>query len=234
MVWCILTVAIKAPGKLGDNLGRFAISLIVFVVLSEGLPTLKGLGTIGRVLFAFTIGLAALGVHQGMSQKVCFQPGSGPVYDATKDFSDGRMCDTRQDCYDGGDPNVAVYACEHPGLFSTHSIGGRVRYRGILEDPNELSWALSMGLPLAFALYELRRTRMRLLGLIVGILLAGICTVMTAVALRAARDAGDAGHLLRTALPRARPARGGAARPSAAPVRRAVRRGRRLHRPRNA
>jgi hypothetical protein len=179
VVWCMITVAIKVPAKVGDNLGKFAISLIVFIVLSEGLPTLKSLGTVGRVLFAFTVGLAALGVHQGLSQKICFQAGSGPVYDATKDFSDGRTCDTRQDCYEGGDPNVSVYACEHPGLFSTHSIGGRVRYRGILEDPNELSWALSMGLPLAFALYELRRTRMRLFGLIAGIILSGVCTIMT-------------------------------------------------------
>ena len=177
--WCIATVAIQAPGRLGDNLGRFTIALLVFVLVSEGLQTTRALGVVARVLFSFTVGLAALGVHQGLQPSVCYIPGTGPIYDSAKDVSDGRPCATRADCHEGGDPAVEAYVCEHPGALGTHSIGGRVRYRGILEDPNELAWALCMGLPLAFALYEQRRSKARLAVLAGAVVLAGACTVMT-------------------------------------------------------
>ena len=54
-----------------------------------------------------------------------------------------------------GIPGVE-YMCEHPGFLGTHSIAGRVRYRGLLKDPNELAWAVGLGVPFAFALYELQ------------------------------------------------------------------------------
>ena len=43
------------------------------------------------------------------------------------------------DCHEGGEPG-AIYRCERVGLFGTVSVGeGRVRYRGVLKDPNELA-----------------------------------------------------------------------------------------------
>jgi len=54
-----------------------------------------------------------------------------------------------------------------------------VRYRGILEDPNELSWAINMAMPLAFALYERRRTWRRLLIAIGALGLGATCVIMT-------------------------------------------------------
>jgi O-antigen ligase len=71
------------------------------------------------------------------------------------------------------------YLCEHPGLFETHSIVQRVRFRGLLEDPNELCLALSMGAPLALGLYERRRSLRRLLLAIVTFGLVIPCIVMT-------------------------------------------------------
>jgi O-antigen ligase len=64
-------------------------------------------------------------------------------------------------------------------MLDTHSIGGRVRYRGILEDPNELSWAINMAMPFAFALYERRRTLRRLLIAILAVVLGAACVIMT-------------------------------------------------------
>src|SRR5262249_6992864 len=46
----------------------------------------------------------------------------------------------------------ANYRCEREGPLATASIGGRVRYRGSLADPNELSLFLAIALPFALAL----------------------------------------------------------------------------------
>jgi O-antigen ligase len=54
----------------------------------------------------------------------------------------------------------AEYACEHVGLLGTTSVGGgRIRYRGVLQDPNELSLAGCIGLPVAFAFSQSERRR---------------------------------------------------------------------------
>ena len=66
---------------------------------------------------------------------------------------DGRPCVTPRECYLGDAEPGGQYMCEHIGWFGTTSVGnGRVRYRGVLQDPNELALAGGIGLPLAFAL----------------------------------------------------------------------------------
>src|SRR4029077_894699 len=96
-----------------------------------------------------------------------------------RDLRDGRPCETVVDCRNIGVVG-ADYLCEHPGPLETHSIEGRVRYRGILEDPNEMSWAINMGMPFAFALHERKRSAMRLLAVVAMVVLGGVCVVMTA------------------------------------------------------
>jgi hypothetical protein len=49
------------------------------------------------------------------------------------------------------------YRCERRGPLNTATIGGRVRYRGSLADPNELSLTISVALPLVVALASRRR-----------------------------------------------------------------------------
>ena len=50
------------------------------------------------------------------------------------------------------------YRCEHVGLFGTYSVEERVRYRGDLQDPNEVALAICAGaMSLLVAFY--RRTR---------------------------------------------------------------------------
>jgi O-antigen ligase len=65
------------------------------------------------------------------------------------------------------------------GLLGTQSIHGRVRFRGTIEDPNELTLAVSIVMPLAFAFFERRRSMARLALLLVTIAFAGTCAVFT-------------------------------------------------------
>jgi len=179
LAWSTITVAIKAPEQLSQQFVAMATCLIAFIAVSEGLQGLRSFGVAAGVLVAFSLALASLGVEQGLSPTTCYTHSpTDQIYDASLEVSDGRPCETGHECMDGGIPDLE-YNCEHTGLLQTHSIGRRVRYRGILEDPNELSWAIVMSMPLAFAFYERRRTVRRLLLAIAVVVVGSICVVMT-------------------------------------------------------
>lgn len=177
-VWYLLTVAIKAPDRLGEQVGLFGISLIGFVGVSAGFQSLRGLGAVAGMLLAFTLLLSALGVHQSTRPTSCFVVNGAIAAAGPEDLLDGRVCAKRTDCEEEGLPG-RDYLCEHPGLLNTHSIGKRVRFRGLLEDPNELAWAIAMGTPLAFALYERRRSKARLILVLATLVLGFVCVVKT-------------------------------------------------------
>jgi O-antigen ligase len=66
------------------------------------------------------------------------------------DTADGRECGMPSDCR-GEDDWGTEWACERIGLFKTMSVAGRVRWRGQLGDPNELSVFVGAVIPLLFA-----------------------------------------------------------------------------------
>src|SRR5205085_3409927 len=140
LTFCLLSHAVKAPTSLGVALPAMGASLLVFLLISQGLPNFRAVEAIAAVSLAITLAIAAIGVHQALSPLTCFA-----YSPATRLMSpDGRPCSDPkelEDCRRGGSPDVR-YLCEHPGLFDTFSIEGRVRYRGILQDPNELAWAV--------------------------------------------------------------------------------------------
>ena len=128
------------------------------------------------MLLALNLFLMGVGVHQGLSPPVCFlqNPGTDPAAEVVE----GRPCASAAQCAEAG-PAGAEYTCEHPGLLGTHSIVGRVRYLGLLEDPNELAMAISTAIPIAFALYQLRRSRLRFVILVLAIAGGFTCVIMT-------------------------------------------------------
>jgi O-antigen ligase len=93
---------------------------------------------------------------------------------------DGRPCTEVQECGPGGEPGYE-YVCEKAGLAGTTSIGGsRVRYRGILQDPNEFALAIGLGLPLALTLWARRRSLASTLILVAMVGLGVTCIIFTA------------------------------------------------------
>jgi hypothetical protein len=176
--WFVVTIAFRAPDRLGDPMVRLLVAATAFIAISEGVQTLRGLGVIAGLLVGLTLIISVVGVYQSFTPPVCHllqgESSSGTVLDV----ADGRPCEKRAECFAGGLPD-RDYACEHPGLLGTHSIGLRVRFRGLLEDPNELAWALSMGMPLAFGLWERRRTTFRFLLFIAVVVASFVCVVKT-------------------------------------------------------
>jgi hypothetical protein len=176
-VLCLLTIGIKAPTRISERLVQLVPALMAYTFVSLGAQSLRAIGVTAGILMILTLILSVVGIHQGASPPSCYLIGGLPDAPADETF-DGRPCATTADCTEGGLPG-REYFCEKPGWFDTHSIGRRVRFRGLLEDPNELSWAIAMGVPLAFALHERRRSSLRLGALIATVVLGSICVVLT-------------------------------------------------------
>jgi hypothetical protein len=177
-VWAVITVALRRPDDVQKQAIDLAIPLVAYFVLAHGIQSFRAFSVVATTVLILVLYLAAVGVHQGLAPLGChvLDPQSA---DAAGVY-DGRRCDTRRDCEEGDVEPNAEYGCEKIGLFGTSSIaGGRVRYRGSLNDPNELAMVCAVGLPFAFALFSRRRGFARGLVLVGALVLIGTCIVFT-------------------------------------------------------
>jgi hypothetical protein len=150
--WGLLVTAVKHPDGLDDQALALAILIGLYFAVAVGCGSPRGLS-----LFAVTyVGCAALAttvaIFQGYAPWGCFL-GAEDDWEGKGELAyDGRPCETNLDCRVDAPVPWGNYRCERVGPLGTASIGGRVRYRGSLADPNELSLMISLALPLAFAL----------------------------------------------------------------------------------
>ena len=175
--WCLLTLLITAPRQIAAIL-QLSIAVSLFLVLSHAVQTFKSFQVVAATLLCLGIFISFVGVHQGMSDFGCVRY----VEESEKSTGtyDGRPCETPEDCTSGDAEPGANYICERIGLFGTSSIArGRVRYRGVLQDPNEVSLAIGIAMPIAFAFRERKPSLLRNILLVVTVILVAICTVMT-------------------------------------------------------
>lgn len=151
--WAGLTIVIRDPGQARSQLTSLSICVALFLLIAHGVQGFRGLHTVAAVVLAMVLFVSGVGAHQGFAKTGCVLiDESIPGDQATGKF-DGRLCETQRTCYygSGAEPG-AQYRCERIGLFGTTSVGrGRVRYRGVLQDPNELALVGGVGLPMAFA-----------------------------------------------------------------------------------
>jgi hypothetical protein len=178
-VWCVFTAAVKGPDSLAKSGLNLTIAVSIYFLIAFGLSSFKALEAFAATILACTLFISAVCVHQGL------QPFQCVAVRPTESLSslgrpDGRPCEDAQDCFaDAPDPEAA-YRCEEAGLFGITSIGnGRVRYVGVLQDPNEASMAVAIGVPLAFAFFQRKRTPFRFAVALLAFLLASITVVMS-------------------------------------------------------
>lgn len=151
-LWALAVTAVKRPAALGDQAVNLAIVFGLFWAVAVGCSSVAGLR-------AFAITLAGCAAVVGVTALVQSQSPFGCFLAAPDDWegrgelvADGRPCETALDCRKDAPVPDGNYRCERRGPLSTATIGGRVRYRGSLADPNELSLALAIMLPFALAL----------------------------------------------------------------------------------
>jgi len=170
VVWCALTLLIRKPSVLSAKITLIIVDAVLYIIIATGIQQVKTFFRLVMVVFASGLFVAYIGADQGTRDFQCI------VYDPADrngvGFSDGREClmvddeglpkDGTVECMESGEPGMA-YECERAGLLGTTSCGGgRVRYLGVLLDPNELALATALAVPFAFVIVELRRTFWRL------------------------------------------------------------------------
>jgi O-antigen ligase len=181
-LWAILTLIIKAPEQALRGGLEFAVSITLFFVIAHSVHTFRALQMVTGLLLGLVVALSLIGVHQGTSEYGCVMIDPRETSDLSVGTPDGRSCRPLQDidCYLRGEPEPgADYICERIGLLGTTSVAGRVRYRGVLQDPNELALALSIGVAFAFAFASQRRGPGGVTLVAVTMLSVMVCVYMT-------------------------------------------------------
>jgi hypothetical protein len=152
--WALMTTLVKKPSALANEAISLAILSGIFVAVALGLASRWGL----RVFQAMFLGCAVLvtivAIEQNYGPYGCFL-GAKDDWEGRGELSyDGRPCESVSDCREDAPVVDGNYRCEKVGPLATSSIGGRVRYRGALADPNELSLMISLAIPFALTLVE--------------------------------------------------------------------------------
>src|SRR5258708_20694746 len=180
VAWGTVTVLIRAPRTAMPHILQLAIALALYLVIAHGVQTFRSLHVVAGAILAMVLLVCGVGTHQGFSPKGCVRLDESTPGDTSAAKPDGRACVTKRQCYaDDAEPG-AEYLCEHIGLLGTTSVEERVRYRGVLQDPNELALAGGIGLPLAFAFgQDKRRSILRAIVTASALALVLTCAVLT-------------------------------------------------------
>lgn len=167
----VMSVAIRSPMDFVSSIITISVSMCLFFIVGYGVQRVPNMVRVTFVVFLLGLWVAVIAGSQGFSGFGCLMRRPG-VRDATS-IPDGRPCfmgvgpegeklDGLAQCYKDGTEGLA-YECEKVGWLDTTSIGGgRVRYVGVLKDPNETALATALTIPFAFAFFEQRKTTFRL------------------------------------------------------------------------
>jgi hypothetical protein len=185
--WCLVSLGIRRPDLITTKGIGIIVSLILYLVIGQGVQRLQSLMKVIVAVFMCGLFVAYVGADQGLSPFQCVK--YNPAQLNSVGYADGRECimkeedgtphDGTMDCIATATVRAA-YQCEKAGLFGTTSVGGgRVRYLGVLLDPNEIALATSIIVPWAFAFLEMRATVFRLALLLVTLVVVAVEIVFT-------------------------------------------------------
>ena len=169
-LWCAITGAVKAPGMMLDPTIQLMVAMTLFYLVAHGVRTFRMFEILAAGVLACSLFVCAVCVHQGMADTQCIALAPHEHYMAPGE-PDGRACTQVETCYGPSAEPGYSYRCDHVGLLGTTSIGDRVRYLGVLQDPNEVSLVVAAALPIAFAFHQTRRSKKTLLLLLLAVLL---------------------------------------------------------------
>ncbi len=176
--WAFTTFLAKAGG--GGFVApatNLIIVVILFFIVAMAIQTFRSFEVVMGALLAATLFVTGVCLHQGFAPLGCAVQ-EGATMEMLR--PDGRPCNTAEECSEGDAEPGAQYQCERMGLFGTVSVGrGRVRYRGVLKDPNEVALTCGAVLPALFARNERQSSLSRTTLLIAGFVATAIMIVFT-------------------------------------------------------
>jgi hypothetical protein len=181
LLYASLTVLIRAPSDAFGHILSLSVCVALYALLAHGVQSFRALHVVAGTVLVMVLVVCGVGAHQGFAPTGCVVIDETTRGDNASGKPDGRSCENVRSCYFGDAEPGAEYVCEHIGLFGTTSVGrGRVRYRGVLQDPNELALAGGVGLPLAFALGRVpRKSLSRRVVVALTLALVVLCAILT-------------------------------------------------------
>ena len=153
--WAVITTAVKADEKLIRVGIDAAILLVLYGTIAHGVQRFHSLHVVAGTLVAACLFITVVCFHQGFQERQCVVVDETHAGEGTPD---GRFCELSTQCHGPDSEPGAEYRCERVGMFGTYSIEDRVRYRGEMHDPNELSLTICIG-GLAFLIAFAQRKR---------------------------------------------------------------------------
>jgi len=158
LFWCAVTIVVFVPApEMKEHMMQLLVSFILFAIIAHSVQSFRAFSAITSTVVILVLVLAMVGYHQSRQPKGCIALKRNVSAQLGEGKADGRGCDHYEDCYGDGAREDEEYLCERVGLLGTTTIEGRVRYRGVLQDPNELAMVMAIGLPFLLALASLRR-----------------------------------------------------------------------------
>jgi len=158
ILWIIAGTAVVVPDQLMSRIVDMAILFAVYGTIAHGVQRFRTFQAVAGVVTLTCMFITLVCFHQGISPRQCIGGSEGGEGEITG-VPDGRFCENNDDCRGPDAEPGKEYRCERVGLFGTSSIEDRVRYRGELHDPNEVSLTIcagSLSLLIAFALRKRR------------------------------------------------------------------------------
>jgi O-antigen ligase len=179
VAWSVLATAPRGSRVLVSEAYGLLVPISLFLLVGHAVQTFRALHAMMALVLAIGLAIAFVGTHQGFAPWSCHRVDYASGERTA--VSDGRPCADLDAsvCYVGDAEPGAVYVCERHGLLETQTVQGRVRFRGTMKDPNELSLAVAILMPLAFGFYDRRRSARTGLLLLATIAIAAACAVLT-------------------------------------------------------
>jgi len=156
LFWAVVSTAINVPDQLLSKIIEMAILFTLYGTMAHGVQRFRAFQLVVGVMVVVCVFVAGVCLHQGMSPMQCV--GGENLDGESVGRPDGRSCELTEQCNGQGAEPGLQYRCEHVGIGGMHSIEGRVRYRGDLQDPNEVALVISVG-GISFLVAFLRRKR---------------------------------------------------------------------------
>ena len=178
LVWAVVSIAVIVPDKLIREVLEVSILFALYGTIAHGIQKFRTFQIVAGVM-ALTCGFVALVCfHQGLADKQCV--GGIEQDNELTGVPDGRPCETPDNCR-GPDAEPGLdYHCEKIGAFGTYSVEGRVRYRGDLNDPNEVALVIAAGgMSLLIGFMRRRPSALVWIGSLIGITIGAIAVMMT-------------------------------------------------------
>ncbi|MBA2542669.1 MAG: O-antigen ligase family protein [Deltaproteobacteria bacterium] len=143
LLWAVVSTAINVPDQLIRKVLEMIILFTLYGTIAHGIQRFRAFQIVVGVLSVVCVFVAAVCMHQGLSPKQCV--GGEEMTGENVGRPDGRSCELHEHCKGQGAEPGLQYRCEHVGIADMHSVEGRVRYRGDLQDPNEVALVIAVG-----------------------------------------------------------------------------------------